>query len=309
MLSTGQLADLDLLDHLELFNSTVKVAELLGISQSSCSRRYRCLSDDLELDFDRVDGVYRAGSNRDVLQLLRHASQCLRVRRERLRYCIGMPFAELLPAPGPELGAPLPLCLTDSWRMLSLLDQRMVDVWLGGLLELSGLWSKSSRHLRQAPLELSGSVHAIPLLRWRLQLVAHRDHPLVGRTGLQPTDLAAYPSPALPLGMAPQLMRRLQNHGLANQPVNVPVHQVESWEACSRDSRRLTYSPPHLLPLLARRYQLVPLLYDLGIEEVGALIGHRDVLADTSFPPTLKLLLAGLKSSGPAGHPGLEWLM
>jgi hypothetical protein len=60
MLSAGRLADLDLLDHLELFNSAVKVAELLGMSQSSCSRRYRCLSDDLEPDFDRVDGAYRA---------------------------------------------------------------------------------------------------------------------------------------------------------------------------------------------------------------------------------------------------------
>ena len=108
-MSSGQLADLDVLDHLELFNSTVKVAELLGISQSSCSRRYRCLSSDLELDFDRVDGAYQAGSNRDVLQLLRQASQCLRARRGQHRYCIGMPFAELLSNPGPELTAPLPL--------------------------------------------------------------------------------------------------------------------------------------------------------------------------------------------------------
>ena len=308
MLSTGQLADLDLLDHLELFNSTVKVAELLGISQSSCSRRYRYLSNDLELDFDRVDGAYRAGSNRDVLQLLRQASQCLRVRRGRVRYCLGMPFAELLPDPGPELATPLPLCLTDSWRMLSLLDERMVDLWLGGLLEFSGLLPEPLRHVRQESLEISGNVRAIPLCRWRLQLVAHRAHPLVGRTDLQPTDLAAHPSPALPLGVAPQLMRRLQSHGLANQVVNLPVHHIEGWEACSRDGRSLSYAPPHLLPWLASRYQLVPLHYDLGIEEVGALIGHRDVLGDASFPATLKRLLAGLKSSGLAGHPGLKWL-
>ncbi len=307
-MSSGQLADLDVLDHLELFNSTVKVAELLGISQSSCSRRYRCLSSDLELDFDRVDGAYQAGSNRDVLQLLRQASQCLRARRGQHRYCIGMPFAELLSNPGPELTAPLPLCLTDSWRMLSLLDGRMVDLWLGGLLEFSGLLPEPLRHVRQESVEISANVRAIPLCRWRLQLVAHRDHPLVGRSGLQPSDLAAHPSPALPLGAVPQLMRKLQSHGLANQVVNLPVHHIEDWEACSRDGRSLSYAPPHLLPWLASRYQLVPLQYDLGIEEVGALIGHRDVLADASFPATLKRLLAGLKSSDLAGHAGLEWL-
>jgi DNA-binding transcriptional LysR family regulator len=78
--------------------------------------------------------------------------------------------------------------------MLSLLDERMVDLWLGGLLEFSGLLPEPLHHVRQESLEISGNVRAIPICRSRLQLVAHRDHPLVGRTGLQPTDLAAHPS-------------------------------------------------------------------------------------------------------------------
>jgi hypothetical protein len=303
---TSLLPDLDVVDYLELFNSTVRVSELLGVSQSTCSRRYRSLSDELVLKFDRVDGSYQAAANHDVLQLFRQAAQRLRLRRQLLRYALAPCCPDLHTAS--VLPPPLPLQLTDTSRMLGLLDQRLLDLWFGGLLEISGLVAEPLCQLRSGRMQLSPSVHAIPLVRWRLQLVARRDHPLVGRTDLRPIDLAAYPSPAFSLGAAPQLVSQLQSHGLASQTRSPRDGDPEGWRACNRDGRSLAYAPPHLLPQLAREYQLLPLHYDLGIHEVAALIGHREVLLDPAFPPLFRLLVEALQTASGASHPALEWL-
>ena len=58
MIEEALFDDLDVLDYLELLNSTVRASEALGMSQSSCSRRYRALSSNLDVEFDRVDGAY-----------------------------------------------------------------------------------------------------------------------------------------------------------------------------------------------------------------------------------------------------------
>ena len=49
------LDNLDVLDHLQLYGSTVKVADLMGLSQSSCSRRYRALSDLFDLGVETAE--------------------------------------------------------------------------------------------------------------------------------------------------------------------------------------------------------------------------------------------------------------
>ena len=75
VVSESVVGDLDVLDYLELFQSTIYAAEALGISQSSCSRRYRSFSEQFDFGFDRVDGVYRPTRNFDMLAALRQAAQ------------------------------------------------------------------------------------------------------------------------------------------------------------------------------------------------------------------------------------------
>ena len=75
------LANLDALDYLQIYGNTVKVAELIGLSQSSCSRRCRALNELLDLGMDRSDGGYQPSQNTDVLAEMRQAAQKLRVRR------------------------------------------------------------------------------------------------------------------------------------------------------------------------------------------------------------------------------------
>jgi hypothetical protein len=148
------------------------------------------------------------------------------------------------------------------------------------------------------------------LCRWPLQLLARADHPLAGRSGLTRQDLKAYPSPGLPLGVAPQLMSQLQAHGLAHRLVDMRHHSVELWEAVARDGLSLSWASPQLLPHLRERYGLVGLDYPLPILEVGALVAHRDVFEDPSFEALLAAARRALQGqlAGLDGAAPLSWL-
>jgi hypothetical protein len=305
MLDEQVLADLDILDYLELFNSTVKAAELLSLSQSTCSRRYRSMSEALDLGFDRIDGSYAPQANFDVLGALREACQKLRVRRGRPRSAVGWQCGDCeLPASWRQL----PLSTMDTAAVLSLLDGRLLDLWLGSLFEAQTLLQSPLAQLRHQRIALGRTLSALPLLRLRVAVLAHADHPLQRRTGLTPDDLAAYPSPALSMGAAPLLNRHLQQHGLATSPYGPSDYDPQRWEAVAADAHTLVYATPQRMEPLARLYNLRPLDYDLGLVDVLALVGHRDVLADASFAALGEALVAQLRS-GPLGRcPGLEWL-
>jgi len=258
------------------------------------------------LIFDRVDGAYQPRQNLDVLASLREAAQKLRIRSQQLRCCAAWAYA---PLALPQGWRGLPVLSMSTSHMLSLLDGRLLDLWIGGLLEC--------QPLLQAPLQLiTGRRHmlgqtlqCLPLFCWNLALVAHREHPLAAQSRLTPDDLAAYPSPALPLGAAPLLTNGLQAHGLANAPLWRQDHDVERWEGAARDGRSLSYAAPHRLAELERRFDVVRLPYDLGITEVAAVIGHRDVLGDPAFAAAFKQLVAVLRDSPLGRCSEIQWLL
>lgn len=83
VVSESAVGDLDVLDTLELF-------------QSSCSRRYRSFGERFDFGFDRVDGVYRPTRNFDMLADLRQAALKRRVRQGSFRYGIGWQMQGLI---------------------------------------------------------------------------------------------------------------------------------------------------------------------------------------------------------------------
>ena len=304
---TSVLPDLDVLDYLELFNSTVRVSELLEVSQSTCSRRYRLLSDQLQLDFDRVDGVYRAVSNADLLNLFRCASQRLRLRRQLLRCVNGLPC--IAPQQASALGAPLPLDTARVNDLLGVLEKRLVDVWFTGLLSLASLVKPALQEIRPGPLDLRSGLQAIPLFRTTLCVVARDDHPLIGRSSLSPDDLALYPCSSELLHAAQDLLPQLQGHGAVPQVPSAQGADPQGWLACSRDGRSLACAPAHLLPELQRRHRLQQVSYALNSHDVGALIAHRDLLFDQAFPELFRRFLEGLRQAPALSHPSLIWLV
>ena len=316
VVSESIVGDLAVLDTLELFQSTIYASEALGISQSSCSRRYRSFSQLFDFGFDRVDGVYRATRNFDMLAGLRQANQKRRVRQGRFRYGIGWQMEGLLDGfvEGPLgsqakdiAGERLALRTMDSWRVINLLENRLIDYWIGGLLDYGSLLEQPLKRLRFERVKVTGSVMAVPLCRFDLQLVSHQTHPLQSQKIITADQVALYPSPAVDVGMAPSLMGQLQERGLATTPSGLKDHSCRCWQAAAADGIALSYSPPHDLARL-KPYGIETLPYDLGITEVGAVLGHREAIEDGCFHTHLKAMAALFRKSEAAAHGGLHWL-
>ena len=308
MVQEDSATDLEVLDFLELFNSTVLSAKLLGISQSSCSRRYRSFSELFGIGFDRIENQYRATSNFDVLSSLRQAAQKLRVRHLRTRITIGWQLGNF-PLPGiDEVGQVLQIRPMNSWRVLSLLEQRLVDVSLMGLMEFHSLLRQPLARLQSRLIPLSSSMLCVPIGMMEFKLLAHRDHPLQGKRDLKADELRQYPSPALPLGMAPALIQGLQAQGLASQQCGLIDYEEASWEGFAGDGLGLSYGASHQVPTLVNRYQIEPLNYELGIHDCIGLVGHRDVLTDPGFSKLYSQTIACLRSSLGGTSNGIQLL-
>jgi hypothetical protein len=147
----------------------------------------------------------------------------------------------------------------------------------------------------------------VPACLFDFKLLAHRDHPLQGRGDLKPEELSQYPSPAMPMGMAPALMEALQNHGLATQQCGLIDYDESGWEGFAGNGLGLSYGAPYQLARLASHYQLQPLSYALGLRDCIGLVGHRDVLTDPAFAKTCARSLACLRNGLNGGH-GIQWL-
>lgn len=245
-----------------------------------------------------------------MLGCLRQACQKLRVRAGGLRIALGWQLGELDGSGYRGEGTIIPIRPMDSWKLLSQLEQRLIDVALMGLMELQGLLGQGLTQLRMKRMALNSMLLCIPICRWDLRLLAAADHPLRECAEVGPDELTLYPSPALPVGMAPQLMGSLQSHGLANYPIGLQHYEEARWEGFAGDGHGLSYAAPHQLKGLQQRYGLVPLEYPLRIQDCVGIVGHRDVLGDGSFQNSCKQLLqrlqADLAPHGPLD--GQHWL-
>lgn len=193
-------------------------------------------------------------------------------------------------------------------QALSVLDDRLVDLWFGGLLECQPLIPAALEVLQATRLALGQTLLAVPLLRWEYVVVSHRSHPLQKRSTITPDDLSLYPSPALPMGVAPLFTRALQQHGLASCSYGSADYDPLRWESIAADGHTLAVVPPHRLPELESKLGVVPLPYQLGIKEVMAVIGHRDVIADPCFIRSFQLLKDALRSSPMGQGTHVRWL-
>lgn len=296
MIQVEFTSDLSLLDYLELFQSTTTASSLLGISQSSCSRRYRAFSEQCGLAFDRVDSQYRAHANLDVLQSLRLASQRIRVRSQELRVVRGWQLGrQALPALE-AMGHELPVRLMNSWRLLSLLEKRLIDVAVMSVFEFRHLLNQPSSRLHIKRYALSQEVMCIPMFCWDWQLLTSVDSDLLNRKDLNPDVLIQHPSPALELGASPLLMTALQRHGLGSHPVALKVYEEQQWEGFAAAKEHISYAAPWNRHAVTKSYGLESLHYATDITDCMAVVGHRDVLSEPSFEHMMKQLFAESKA-------------
>ena len=302
------IGDLDILDHLELLNSTVEVAKWLSISQSSCSRRYRSFSDQCDLDFDRDSNQYRANKNLDVLADLRKASQGIRVRQGKMRVLRGWQLGRMTLNSFAAFGRELPSRPMCTMQVLTILEQRLVDFAVMGILECRNLITHSFEKLRFGKLPLGARLTCIPICQWNLELIASTDHPLLAKVELSSEDLAEYPSLALPVGTAPVLMSALNQHNLGTRPNNQISYNEDTWEGYANEGMGLSYAAPFLLAELQQHRSLKRLHYDLGITECLAIVGHRDVITDPCFAHHFKATYAEINKKISSASKRVRWL-
>lgn len=285
------LANLDALDYLQIYGNTVKVAELIGLSQSSCSRRCRALNELLDLGMDRSDGGYQPSQNTDVLAEMRQAAQKLRVRRSQLRCSLE---SQVTGVALPSEFRLLDIESIATAKVLSLLEGRLVDVWIGGLQKCCPMLTPSLELMQSKCFPLGKFLLALPLLRWEYVLVSLRTHPLQRSSSITPDDLAKYPSLILPFSKASLLITALQEHGLTGLAYGDANFSPEHWQGIAT---RIGIVPAYQLPDIEKQFGLVPLRYSLGIHEVTALVGHRDVISDPCFAKTSDALCNSMHDS------------
>lgn len=156
------------LDLLEITASTGAVAALNNCDQSSVSRTYRRVSQQLGLQFRKTSGLYRAHANQDLLQALRQAAQLLRLSRgwNQLQWLGPASNAAILQ--GVKSCPALPRSWGDDQRTLELLRERVLDLAVvNGLAALPPGWEDSRQPFR------FGDWVAVGLVRYRLHTSRH----------------------------------------------------------------------------------------------------------------------------------------
>jgi len=122
------LEGLPILDALEVSGSTAAAAQWMNCDQSSISRSYRRVSQQLDLAFNKDDGSYQASNNLQVLASLRQASQLRRLTRGA-GHLQWMCHRDLkLPQVVAPLRSPLSCSERPRPRCLDLLRRRVLDV-------------------------------------------------------------------------------------------------------------------------------------------------------------------------------------
>lgn len=124
------LEGVPILDALEVSGSTAATARWINCDQSSISRAYRRVSQQLDIAFNKDDGFYQASNNLHLLASLRQASQLRRLAGGvQLLQWVCHPDLPL-----PAAAAPACKPLTCSWRQehrsIELLHRRVLDLAL-----------------------------------------------------------------------------------------------------------------------------------------------------------------------------------
>ncbi|MEB3275748.1 MAG: hypothetical protein VKM92_02170 [Cyanobacteriota bacterium] len=124
------LDGLPILDALEVSGSTAAAARWINCDQSSVSRAYRRVSEQLDLQFNKDDGTYQATNNLALLASLRRASQLRRLNGglERLQWLRHTDVT--LPRAAEQAPQPLACNWRQEQRSIDLLQRRVLDLAL-----------------------------------------------------------------------------------------------------------------------------------------------------------------------------------
>ena len=299
------LEGLPVLDYLEAVNSTTEVSSLIGCDQSSVSRVYRYVSERLDLGFCKSDqGVYGPSRNHDVLADLRRVSQRLRLSDSSALRVAGQYWNEALLC---DLGLVGPM--SREWfgleRICRLLRERVLDLAVVNTIDLgiNGLLLRPSSKSAWIHRDLAG----FSLFHYSIGALAHCEHPLQGRSGLQHNDLWAFPSPAQPDQAFPHLSSALKERGLW-QDLTVEGYRRHRWEGRCRDRKTIVYHTPLIFEAVRKSLPLARLPLDLGLQDLEAVICLKEISDQPAIRSAVERIRACYRSKL-HDLEGIEWML
>jgi DNA-binding transcriptional LysR family regulator len=287
---TGE--DLSCFDLLQWLRNGSLVADRLGCSQSTVSRRVAHVSQTFGLRFRRVAGEWQLQGNDLLLAMERGVHQVYRLMAGaplRLECTAWDVQALALPLPPGWMGG-----VFDHMTMarpLQLLRERVIDAWI------NNCWP-------DLPQPDDPDLQVFELSRFPVWLMAAADHPLAHVRGLGPGDLERFPSMALPEGELPTFERVLREQGLWNTALRMRRYSPEDWQERCADQVTMSFGNCVSTGLMPH---LVTLDRDLNLISGQALVVRRDVAEQGAIQQLLELLrsrVGGLRQC----HPVLQAL-
>jgi hypothetical protein len=222
---------LEALDGLQWLRTGDEVARHFPISQATVTRHCSKVLSLLDLQLERRNGEWELLGDQTLLRMEREVHQLARLRglrplRLEATYWSASSFCDALP-PGWTLG---PSNIVGVPRNHLLLQERIVDGWVAGLPDL--------------PTASHPDLTATVLSRMPVFFTCAPDHPLRERRCLSYSDIAAYPTLALPAGSYPRVEAALKAIGLWNDGVRMTRYQRDRWEGRSEEDLVVGYGTP-----------------------------------------------------------------
>ncbi len=278
------------LDGLQWLRTGEAVEKHFGFRASTISRQSRRCLERFGLRLKRQQGEWSLAGDTTLLQMERRVHQTARWLGHRpLRL-------EATYWSGPLLCTPLPprwglglSSIVGVPRNFQLVRERIVDGFLAGLPDL--------------PARDDPDLTAVVLSSMPVFFVAAADHPLCRAASLNITDIARFPSLALPAGSYPLVEATLKDLGLWNDPVRMGRYRRELWEGRAEEELVIGYGTP--LSLEVSGGGLVRLPLELPIRSGEALVVRREFAEHADLLNLRQLLLARLRHLA-TRHPELE---
>ncbi|MFZ0407501.1 MAG: LysR substrate-binding domain-containing protein [Cyanobium sp.] len=255
---------LEALDGIQWLGSGEETSKRFAISQPTISRHCKKALTTFGLSLQRQNGEWDIIGDQTFLRMERKIHQLARrsgYRQLRLEatYWSAPTLCTTIP-PNWMLGRSN---IVGIKRNFQLLQERIVDCWIAGLPDV--------------PTSAQPDLVHIPLTRLPVFFTCAPEHPLLQRQRLDYSDIAKFPTLALPSGSYPLVEEALKRIGLWNDGVRMTRYRRDKWEGKSEEELVVGYGTS--LSMKASGGALCRLPLFLPFDSGDVLITQRDFLA------------------------------
>ncbi len=269
------------LDALQWLRTGEEVCRRYAMSPPTVSRYSRKCLDLFGLELQRIHGEWHTVGDASILLLERRLHQTARWMGYRpLRLEATYWSGPLLCTPTPERWILGLSNIVGMPRNLQLVRDRIVDVCISGLPDV--------------PAADDPELTSIALSSMPVFFVVQPSHPLIGQSGLSWSDIAQFPTLALPANSYPKVEEALKSIGLWNDCVRMSRYRREAWEGKSEAELTIGYGTHLSMEVSGGHLVRLPLNLPFASGEV--MIVRREFSAHPEMLCLRDLILSRLRT-------------